>query len=301
MQISKYPDGAASTALSATGYDRLASVLSNIDRMPVIETHKIGVLYVAPGQTDEISILSNMHGSPAYSRFMSGLARLIRVKDQRDVYTGGLEPRDGEYAYAWWDDIGQILYHTATLVPNDDAEDASRYFKKRNLGNSHVKIIWNDSGVPYAFHTLKTQFQFVNIIIEPHSRGTVAAFSNNQHENEYFRVTIQRAEGMPRFDPVGEYKIVRAESLPDYIRQLGLLSDYWSRVWDETQKGTVDSEIVTNWRSRLQRIKRFNQELQRWRDELHQKGKIRPRPEGEEARRDFTLFAGDGLPEGGGT
>ena len=38
------------------------------------ESHKIAVLYVAEGQEDKTSILSNSVGSPAYEDFVSGLA-----------------------------------------------------------------------------------------------------------------------------------------------------------------------------------------------------------------------------------
>ena len=130
-----------------------------------------------------------------------------------------------------WDDIGQILFHTATLMPNGD--DPYCTSKKAHIGNDYVRIVWNDSGKPYRFDTLSTQFQFVNIVIEPHSRGAIAAFSNNFHEHEYFKLTVQRAHDMPAFDPVGEYKIIRAESLPLYVRQLSLLANFFSRVFKD--------------------------------------------------------------------
>lgn len=38
------------------------------------ETHKIAVIYVAEGQEDKNSILSNTSGSQIYEEFISGLA-----------------------------------------------------------------------------------------------------------------------------------------------------------------------------------------------------------------------------------
>jgi hypothetical protein len=175
------------------------------------------------------------------------------------VYAGGLSPdEDGEYAYAWWDDIGQILFHTATMMPNV-AHDPHCTLKKRHIGNDYVKIIWNDSGLPYRFETLSTQFQFVNIIIEPHSLGAMAAFSNSHHENEYFRVTVQHAGGMTEFAPVGDFKIISAENLPALIRQLCLLADWYSSVFDSTKRDTIKVEYKTNWVQRLESIRRFRQ------------------------------------------
>ncbi|KAJ7652105.1 hypothetical protein DFH06DRAFT_1299813 [Mycena polygramma] len=235
----------------------LAKFFSSLDRIPVIDTHKVGIMYVAPGQTTELEILSNTHGSPAYTRFLEGIGRLINLRGQLDVYAGGLDPdEDGEYAYAWWDDIGQILYHTATMMPSNP-HDPHFTNKKRHIGNDFVRIVWNDSGKPYRFDTLTTQFQFVNIVIEPHSLGAIAAFSNNLHENEYFKLTVQRAPDMPEFAPVGHFKLISAKNLPLSVRQLSLLADWFASVFAQTQRDTQRDEITTNWHSRLDAIRRF--------------------------------------------
>jgi hypothetical protein len=229
--------------------------------MPVIDTHKVGIMYVAPGQTDQMDILRNTHGSPAYTRFLEGIGRLIDLGGQGDVYAGGLDPEeDGKYAYAWWDDIGQILYHTTTMMPTT-ANDPQCNNKKRHIGNDYVRIVWNDSGIPYRFDTLTTQFQFVNIVIEPHSLGAIAAFSNNLHENEYFKVTVQRAPGMTEFAPVGHFKLISAENLPLLVRQLSLLADWFASVFAHTQKDTIRVEMKTNWHIRLEAIRRFRDQI----------------------------------------
>lgn len=43
------------------------------------ETHKIAVFYVAEGQEDKHSILSNTGGSQAYEDFVSGLGWEVRA------------------------------------------------------------------------------------------------------------------------------------------------------------------------------------------------------------------------------
>lgn len=251
--------------------------------MPVIDTHKVGILYVAPGQSNEIDILRNTHGSPAYTRFLEGIGRLIDLRGQHDVYAGGLEPDiDGEYAYAWWDDIGQILYHTATMMPSDP-NDPKSDLKKRHIGNDNVRIVWNDSAKPYRFDTLSTQFQFVNIVIEPHSLGAIAAFSNNLHENEYFRLTVQQDPRMPEFAPVGHYKLISAESLPLLVRQLSLLADWFASVFKETANDTEQVEMKTNWQARLEAIRRFRSRLPKQDISEAAEGVM-----GQEVYRDFT-------------
>lgn len=249
----------------------------------MIDTHKVGIMYVAPGQTNEFDILQNTHGSPAYTRFLEGIGRLINVRGQFDVYAGGLDPHeDGEYAYAWWDDTGQILYHTATMMPSND-HDPQFNNKKRHIGNDYVRIVWNDSGMPYRFDTLSTQFQFVNIVIEPHSLGAIAAFSNNLRENEYFKVTVQRAPGMTEFAPVGHFKLISAENLPLLVRQLSLLADWFASVFAHTHNDTVRVEMKTNWHTRLEAIRRFKNQMAAPDTFVHADGVM-----GQEAFRDFT-------------
>lgn len=261
LQLSQYGRNVGQKRSKVVDTSGLPAFFRTLDRMPVIDTHKVGIMYVAPGQRHEQEILGNNHGSPAYTRFLEGIGRLITLRGQVDVYAGGLDPdEDGEYAYAWWDDIGQILYHTATLMPNHE-HDPQFTSKKRHIGNDLVRIVWNDSGVPYRFDTLLTQFQFVNIVIEPHSIGAIAAFSNSLHENEYFRVTVQRGPGMSEFTPIGNFKLISAENLPLLVRQLSLLADWFAAVFQHTQADTVQVEVQTNWRSRLQAIKRFRAQM----------------------------------------
>jgi tuberous sclerosis protein 2 len=304
LQLSPYGRNAGLRRSKVVDTSGLPALFRLLDRIPVIDTHKVGIMYVALGQTHEREILGNNHGSPAYTRFLEGIGRLINLRGQVDVYAGGLDPdEDGEYAYAWWDDIGQILYHTATLMPNHPHEPQFDN-KKRHIGNDFVRIIWNDSGMPYRFDTLTTQFQFVNIVIEPHSPlGAIAAFSSSspstpgpsnsspggpgsqpQHENEYFRVTVQRAPGMTEFTPIGNFKLISAENLPLLVRQLSLLADWFASVFQNTQGDTVQVEVQTNWRARLQAIKRFRAQMP-----PHPSLAEQPEDGGEESSRDFTV------------
>src|ERR1700731_4501 len=78
LQLSAYPHHHRPPSSSlVTNQSSLSLFLRNLDRMPVIDTHKVGILYVAPGQTEEAEILRNAHGSPSYTRFLEGIGRLI--------------------------------------------------------------------------------------------------------------------------------------------------------------------------------------------------------------------------------
>lgn len=77
------------------------------------ETHKIGVVYVGPGQQDdETAILCNEFGSLRYAQFLNGLGSLISLKDidKATTYLGGLDHSDGDgdFAYMWEDDVMQV-------------------------------------------------------------------------------------------------------------------------------------------------------------------------------------------------
>ena len=51
----------------------LNRALSNLDLILVFNTHKIGVIYVGPGQTKEVNILRNTYGSVRYVEFLNKL------------------------------------------------------------------------------------------------------------------------------------------------------------------------------------------------------------------------------------
>ncbi|EIW76707.1 hypothetical protein CONPUDRAFT_110361 [Coniophora puteana RWD-64-598 SS2] len=182
LQLSPHPATFNFPSQGVIEPSTLRRFIGNLDRVPVIDTHKVGIMYVAPGQTTEQEILRNTSGSSAYTTFLSGMGRLINLRSPTDVYTGGLDPdEDGEYAYAWGDDIGQILYHTATMMPSREGDEHC-VNKKRHIGNDYVRIVWNDSGEPYRFDTLATQFQFVNIVIEPHTLRSDSPLSESVEE-----------------------------------------------------------------------------------------------------------------------
>lgn len=113
--------------------DRAVKVL---DQMPPYDTHKIGVVFVGATQvrtnalsvhsltlplhplvlyslqvSNEVAILSNEYGSNRYAAFLTGLGKLIHLKDcdPDQIFLGGLDQYgdDGEFTYCWHDDIMQ--------------------------------------------------------------------------------------------------------------------------------------------------------------------------------------------------
>ncbi|KEI38644.1 uncharacterized protein L969DRAFT_87857 [Mixia osmundae IAM 14324] len=271
LQISGSPSVDQSTPpLGVPKHDRFKRALSVLDSIPVVDFHKVGVVYVAPRQTREAEILQNVRGSKSYHRFLSELGDLIHLKDRGDAYVGGLDVEhdiDGQYAYAWGNSGTQIAYHVTTMMPTDRERDPQCTLKKRHVGNDFVKIIFNESGEPYSFDTIDGQFNLINVVIVPHTPQGVPWRRPGMSSNaEYFKVSIQRREDMPDFGPLGQYKMVSADALAQFVRHLSLHADMFAQIFLETHGvpgsgATHKIEYVSNWRHRLQNIKQIRQRV----------------------------------------
>lgn len=108
----------------------------------VVDHYKMGVVYVGPGQTTEDAILSNTTGSEPYMNLLDSLGRLVRTKGCTEYALGGLNTEtdyDGKWTYVWSNNVTQIAYHVATLMPNHP-HDLPRMAKKAHIGNNYVTV-----------------------------------------------------------------------------------------------------------------------------------------------------------------
>lgn len=128
-----------------------------LDLMPPFEIHHVGVLYVGPGQANnEQEILRNRGGSLRYTNFLKNLGQLVAIKDAKKnhIYVNLEESgRDGNFTYVWHDDIVQVIFHVATLMPNKES-DPNCNEKKKHIGNDYVTIVYNESGKEYDLNTI---------------------------------------------------------------------------------------------------------------------------------------------------
>nr|XP_045017595.1 tuberin isoform X6 [Jaculus jaculus] len=226
-----------------------------LDQIPSYDTHKIAVLYVGEGQSSsELAILSNEHGSYRYTEFLTGLGRLIELKDcQPDkVYLGGLDVcgEDGQFTYCWHDDIMQAVFHIATLMPTKDG-DKHRCDKKRHLGNDFVSIVYNDSGEEFKLGTIKGQFNFVHVIVTP-------------LDYECNLLTLQCRKDMEGLVDTSVAKIVSDRNLPFVARQMALHANMASQVHHSRSNPT--DIYPSKWIARLRHIKRLRNRI---REEAH--------------------------------
>uniref|UniRef100_A0A8B9HQJ6 Tuberin n=1 Tax=Astyanax mexicanus TaxID=7994 RepID=A0A8B9HQJ6_ASTMX len=230
--------------------DRAVKVL---DQMPPYDTHKIGVVFVGPGQANnEVAILSNEYGSNRYARFLTGLGKLIHLKDcdPDQIFLGGLDhgryADDGEFTYCWHDDIMQAIFHIATLMPNRES-DKSCCNKKRHIGNDFVVVVYNDSGEEYKLGTIKGQFNFVEVLIKP------LDFESNL-------VTLQCRRDLEGLVDTTVAKIVSDQNLPLLVRQMALHANMASLV--HQYRANPSDAYASKWLARLRHIKRIRTRAQ---------------------------------------
>ncbi|XP_067296889.1 tuberin isoform X1 [Pseudorasbora parva] len=228
--------------------DRAVKVL---DQMPPYDTHKIGVVFVGAGQANnEVSILSNEYGSNRYAQFLTGLGKLIHLKDcdPDQIFLGGLDQYgdDGEFTYCWHDDIMQAIFHIATLMPNRES-DKGCCNKKRHIGNDFVVVVYNDSGEEYKLGTIKGQFNFVEVLIKP-------------LDYESNLVTLQCRKDLEGLVDTSVAKIVSDRNLPLLVRQMALHANMASLV-HQCRTNPSDA-YASKWLARLRHIKRLRTRAQ---------------------------------------
>jgi hypothetical protein len=240
--------------------DTTDRTLRVFDRQPTVDGHKVGVIYIGEGQTQELEILANVSGSSDYVEFLNNLGTLTKLKGAT-FNTQGLDREmdiDGQYAFCWRDRLTEIIFHVTTQMPTNLDHDPQLSNKKRHIGNDFVNIIFNDSGLPFRFDTFPSQFNFVNIVITPASRASfIATREARRKESQaqpFYRVQVMSKPGFPEISPASETKMVSLKALPQFIRLLALNASVFSLVWQNRA-----GEHISPWRSRLREIQRLRE------------------------------------------
>ncbi|TQV99284.1 GTPase activating protein [Cordyceps javanica] len=252
-------DGARPIALPDD--DAVDRAIRVFDRSSSLDGHKVGVVYIGEGQTDEAEILANVSGSSDYIEFLNNLGTLTRLKGAT-FNTQGLDREydsDGEYTFCWRDRVTEIVFHVTTQMPTNLERDPSCTMKKRHIGNDFVNIIFNDSGNPFKFDTFPSQFNFVNIVITPASRASFIVRREIKPESDlsqpFYMVKVMSKPGFPPISPASETKMVSLRALPGFIRLLSLNATMFAMVWHSQEGG----EHISSWTSRLREIKRLRE------------------------------------------
>merc|ERR1719259_1424234 len=176
----------------------------------------------------ETAILTNTCGSLRYAEFLARLGQLVPLKNRRrqpnanfdDTYLDGLDTteacRDGKYTYHWKDEILQVCFHVATMMPNSE-NDVQCVNKKRHIGNDAVHIVYNDSGQDYRNGLIKSQFNYASVVIKPIEHG----------ENV---IRVQTKAEVAEMIGHDEPQIVSDANLSLFVRQLAIHAHMAARI-----------------------------------------------------------------------
>ncbi|KAK0659447.1 hypothetical protein QBC41DRAFT_47338 [Cercophora samala] len=245
--------------------DAVNRAIRIFDRNSTVDGHKVGVIYIGEGQTQETEILANRIGSPDYLEFLKGLGVLTKLKGAT-FNTQGLDREydgDGQYTYCWRDRVTEMVFHVTTQMPTNLENDPRCNHKKKHIGNDYVNIVWNESGLPFKFDTFPSQFNYVYIVITPapqRSFSSMREMAQKRQDGEaqqfspFFKVQVMSQPGFPEISPAAEPKLVSLKALPRFIRLVALNASVFSLVWD-----TPYGEYVSSWRNRLQEINRLRE------------------------------------------
>ncbi|OWK03400.1 hypothetical protein Celaphus_00007590 [Cervus elaphus hippelaphus] len=182
---------------------KLLRELKNLDSRQCRETHKIAVFYIAEGQEDKCSILSNERGSQAYEDFVAGLGWEVDLSTHCG-FMGGLQRNGstGQTAPYYATSTVEVIFHVSTRMPSDSDDSLTK--KLRHLGNDEVHIVWSEHSRDYRSGIIPTAFGDVSIIIYP-------------MKNHMFFIAITKKPEVPFFGPLFDGAIVSGKLLPSLI------------------------------------------------------------------------------------
>ncbi|KAJ8290298.1 hypothetical protein GJAV_G00011080 [Gymnothorax javanicus] len=184
--------------------EKLLRELKNLDSRQCRETHKIAVFYVAEGQEDKHSILSNTRGSQAYEDFVSGLGWEVNLTSHCG-FLGGLQRNrsTGLTSPYFATSTVEVMFHVSTRMPPDSDDSLTK--KLRHLGNDEVHIVWSEHSRDYRRGIIPTEFGDVLIIIYP-------------VKNHMYSIQILKKPEVPFFGPLFDGAIVDEKILPTLVR-----------------------------------------------------------------------------------
>ncbi|XP_043553762.1 ral GTPase-activating protein subunit alpha-1 isoform X6 [Chiloscyllium plagiosum] len=184
--------------------EKLLRELKNLDSRQCRETHKIAVFYVAEGQEDKHSILTNTGGSQSYEDFVAGLGWEVNLTNHCG-FMGGLQRNKstGLSTPYFATSTVEVIFHVSTRIPSDSDDSLTK--KLRHLGNDEVHIVWSEHTRDYRRGIIPTEFGDVLIVIYP-------------MKNFMFSIHIMKKPEIPFFGPLFDGAIVDGKVLPNLVR-----------------------------------------------------------------------------------
>lgn len=229
--------------------------IQSFDRLVTVDSHKIGIMYIGPNQVLEKEYLANTCGSSDYHSFLESMGTRVSLSPPLRYNPQGLQNEiDGTETYAWRDRVTEIVFHITTMMPTKTANDPNSVQKKSHVGNCHVNIIYNRSGLPWDFANFASQLNYVNIVVEPANRSN----TSSDAPIAFYSIQTLTAPQFPAITPASDPKIISAAQLPQFVRLVALNANVFCQAWNVRD---TDTEFPSSWRARLQAIKRLREKV----------------------------------------
>ncbi|GAB9467114.1 hypothetical protein Gpo141_00004473 [Globisporangium polare] len=195
---------------------KLERSLKHLDKSPVRETMKIGVIYVGRDQQTQTEILKNERGSKAYEKFLKQLGWEVDLVTHRG-FVGGLDPNpkslsNGKTTLYYANSHSEVVFHVVTKMPTKPS-DPQQIDKKRHVGNDYVHVVWSDNvSHEYDPGTITSHFNDVQVVIYPLRKA----------QKGLFYVQIYSKEKVPLFGPLQSGMVVHERDLAQLVRQTAM-------------------------------------------------------------------------------
>lgn len=212
---------------------KLERSLKHLDKSPVRETMKVGVIYVGRNQQTQAEIFKNERGSRAYEKFLKQLGWEVDLATHRG-FVGGLDPNpkslsNGKSTLYYANSHSEVVFHVVTKMPTKPS-DPQQIDKKRHVGNDYVHVVWSDNvSHEYDPGTITSHFNDVQVVIYPLRKA----------QKGLFYVQIYSKEKVPLFGPLQSGMVVHERDLAQLVRQTAMNANRVCR--SQVRADTVDT------------------------------------------------------------
>jgi len=163
--------------------------------------YKFGVLYCKPNQNKENEIYGNLdeESSKPYQDFLTFLGNGDRITLKGwDKYRAGLDVvsnNTGTHSVFYQYHEYQIMYHVATLLPNQPA-DEQKVERKRHIGNDVVTIVFKEQAtVEDRFDPSILTSHFIHCVF------VVSPILDDDGNTTHYHLTVANKSGVAPYTP----------------------------------------------------------------------------------------------------
>lgn len=235
--------------------DYVARAIRLIDKTPTVDSHKIGVVLLKEGQTQETDYLANTSSTQSFDDFLDAMGTRVSLEEPCEFINWGMVyEQDGTETVAWRDRINEVVIMASTLMPNSD--DVYQPNKKRHIGNCSVLIVFNQSAEQWEWNNFASQVTTVQIVITPANRLD-GSCDSDEYDHAFFHVQVFTKEEWQNVSVAAEMKVVSKATLAPFVRLLALNANIFSACSEN--ESTSDSEFPSSWRFRLKAIQQLRE------------------------------------------